>query len=121
MVIHTGQGIPANLHHVYKHAKPIANRVKACPFTVRPLHRHFDGLEAHAAAKEEDFRIESPTFDFLEGEDSLRGFAFESLESALRVFEVQAEDEAQQEIEDAAEELAVQGLALGLQLGAKPA
>jgi len=45
----------------------------------------------------------------------------EGFESALRVFELQAECEAQDQVEDASEDLAVQGLALRLGLGAQPA
>lgn len=116
-----GQGIRADAEDVGEHAQAVAEGVEARAFAVRPDDRNFFDGETEAAGEEENFRIEAPALDALKREDALSSRAAEGFESTLRVGEIEAEKKAQGEIEDAPEELAVEGLALGLQVGAKPA
>ena len=58
---------------------------------------------------------------FCSGKIACTAGCLKGLEAALRIFELQAQGDAQQHIEDSAEELAMQRLALGLGFGAEPA
>ena len=79
-----------------------------------PNDGNFFHLESQLAREEQDFGVEPPALNFLQWKDRERCRAFECFESTLRVFEMQAEREAQQQIEDSTKDLTVYWLALGL-------
>src|SRR5271165_378658 len=108
-----GQVVPADVKHLHHHAGAVEQGIDAGSVAVGPDDGDFLYFEFELSRQEENLRIESPAFDLLQRKDCLGGRLFESFEAALRVFEMQAEREAQEKVEDSAEELAVQGLALG--------
>ena len=79
-----------------------------------PNDGNFFHLESQLAREEQDFGVDPPALNFLQWKDRERCRAFECFESTLRVFEMQAEREAQQQIEDSTKDLTVYWLALGL-------
>src|SRR5579862_245323 len=120
-VIFSCHRIPADPEHLLKHAGSIDQRIDAGATAVSPGDWNLLNFKSELAGKKKNLRIESPALDLLKRKYHAGGRLFESLESALRVFELQAERDAKQQVEDAAEELAVQRLALSLRFGAQPA
>jgi hypothetical protein len=117
----SGQVIPADAKHLHDHAGAVSQRVDAGATAVSPGDGDFLHFEFQLSREEENLGIETPAFDFLQWEDRLNCRLLECFESALCVFEMQSEGEAQDQVEDPAEELAMQRLALRLGLGAQPA
>ena len=86
-----------------------------------PNHRHFLNFKTDLTREKENLRIEAPALDLLQREDCECSPLPKRLEAALRIFEVQAQSDAQQQIENSPKKLAMQRLALGLQFGLQPA
>ena len=86
-----------------------------------PLDGNFLDRESKLSRQEKNFRIETPTLDSLQGKDRQHSAPAEGLETALCIFELQSQSNAQKQVEDAPKNLAVQRLALRLQLGFQPA
>src|SRR4029077_15985377 len=103
--------------HFHEHADSIAHGMDARVSAVRPLHGHFLDFHSKLAGEKENFGVKSPAFDALQRENGVGSAAREGFESALRVVVGKAENKAQGKVEDASQELAMQGLALGLQFG----
>ena len=120
-VVLPGQVIPADAKHLDDHAGAVDQGIDASSTAVSPGDGDFLHVEFQLMGEEEDLGIKTPALDFLQREDRLNCRLLERLESALGVFEVQAQGEAQDEVEDPAEELAVQRLALRLGFDAEPA
>jgi hypothetical protein len=89
--------------------------------TVRPNHRDLDRLQTHPAGQEKNLWIKPPALDPLQGKNSLRRLTSKGFEAALRIPEMQTQNEPQQHVKNASERLPVEGLALGLEFGAQPA
>ena len=86
-----------------------------------PYDGNFSHFESQLAREEQDFGVESPALNFLQWKDREGCRSFEGFESTLRIFELEAQGEAQQQIEDSAKHLSVYWLALGLNLSPEPA
>ncbi len=86
-----------------------------------PNHRDFLNFKTELTRQKENLRIEAPALDLLRREDCECSPLPKRLEAALRIFELQAQSDAQQQIENSAKKLAMQRLALGLQFGLQPA
>src|SRR6266498_759405 len=93
----------------------------ASAFAMGPGHRDFRHSEAVLSRHVEQLCIESPAFDLLQGKDRDGRALGEGLESALRVFEIQAKEHTQEKIEAATTEPAVQRLFTDLQVSVDPA
>ena len=87
--------VPADLQHLKKHLDTVFDRVDFGTFIVGPLYRDLGDAKSEAPGKEKEFWVESPTFDALAGKDGVGGGAGKGLESALRVFLLQVEDDSQ--------------------------
>src|SRR5580704_1308057 len=90
-------------------------------FAMRPGNRDFADDEPKLLSQVEQFRIESPALDLLQGKNSLRAAPGEGLEPALRILELQAQNDAQRQVEDASEEPAMHRLPPNLQSTIHPA
>ena len=95
--------------------------MKPGALAMRPLHRNLSYFESKLSSQKKNFWIEAPALNLLQRKDGLRRRTGESFEAALGIVKAQIQDQAQGEIENASEKLPMQGLALGLQLGAQPA
>ena len=95
--------------------------MKSRALAVGPQDRDLIHAQAGAPGEEENFRIESPAFNFLQWKNALCRISPKSFESALRVCKTQAQNQTQRKIEDSSECLAIQWLTLGLQFYAQPA
>ena len=109
------------MKHFLEHARAVHQGIDTRPAAVSPEYGNFLHFESEFAGEEEDFGIESPALDFLQRKDGVHRGAFEGFKSALRIFEVKSQRDAEQQVEDAPEELAVKRLALRLSFGAEPA
>ena len=120
-VVLSGHVIPADAQHLDKHAGAVDQWMDTRAAAVSPGDGDFLHFEFKFSRQEESLRIESPALDFLQGEDRLHRRLLKGFETALRIFEFQAERDAQHQVENSAEDLTVEGLALGLGFGAQPA
>src|SRR5215471_16649805 len=100
--VFSGQRVPADPQHLQKHLRAVSEGMNAGASAMSPGDRDLGHFESRFAGEDKDFGIESPAFDSLMGENGAHRRLLEGFEPALRVFEFQAEGEAQQKIEDAA-------------------
>src|SRR5260370_498572 len=88
---------------------------------MRPLDRDFCDFKSKPVGEEEKLGIEAPALDALPGKDGIGGAAGEGLESALRIFLLEIENNSERQVEDASEKLAMKRLLLNLQCSIHPA
>src|SRR5260370_29993610 len=88
---------------------------------MRPRHRDFCDFKSKRVGEEEKLGIEAPALDPLPGKDGIGGAAGEGLESALRIFLLEIENNSERQVEDASEKLAMKRLLLNLQCSIHPA
>ena len=81
---------------------------------MRPQNRDLFDAQSRAPGQKQNFGIECPALNFLQGKNARCGIAAKGLESTLRVREMQAEHDAQHKIENSPENLTMERLALGL-------
>src|ERR1035437_3023036 len=81
-----------------------------------------DLIDTHSQSQGnvENFGIETPSFNALADEDSLRRLPAKCLETTLRVGQVKIHDQPREPVEAAPEEAAIQGLAKGLTRSVQP-
>jgi hypothetical protein len=87
---------------------------------VSPRDWNFRDFHSRFACKVEQFRVKPPTLDLLLWEYLSRSRARECFETALRVFDIEAENNSKRDVEGAPIKLTQQRLPLSLKLGTKP-
>src|SRR5260370_9819613 len=88
---------------------------------MRPLDRDFCDFKSKPVGEEEKLGIEAPALDPLPGKDGIGGAAGEGLDSALRIFLLEIENNSERQVEDASEKLAMKRVLLNLQCSIHPA
>src|SRR5260370_24787249 len=86
-----------------------------------PPPRDCGDFKSKPVGEEEKLGIEAPALDPLPGKDGIGGAAGEGLESALRIFLLEIENNSERQVEDASEKLAMKRLLLNLQCSIHPA
>src|SRR6185437_1215778 len=107
--------------HILQHLDAIFQIAHAAALVVAPGNGNLANHVLQLASDEENLGIEAPAFDCLETEDRLRCRATECLETALRVFEGQADHGAGDPVETSSEELAIERLVNRLPRSVHPA
>src|SRR5689334_10897248 len=88
---------------------------------MRPGDWNFTNREPAPSCQVQQFRIESPTLNLLQGKDRLRTAPGKSLETTLRILESQTQNVAQRQVEDAPENPPIKRLPSNLQSSVQPA
>jgi len=120
-IVFSSQVVPTDAQHFLKHTGAIDEGIDASAAAVSPCDRDFRNFEAELTGEEKNLGIESPALDFLPRKNRLRGGAFERFESALGVGELKAQRDPQKQVKNASKELAMERLALCLELSPQPA
>src|SRR5579872_3398728 len=118
--VKSAQGVPTDVHHFLQHAHTVAKITDLGAAIMRPLNGNLGRLETEPAGKKENFRIETPAFDFLQRKNSLGRGMRERLKTALGIGKAQPERKPQDCVIAASEEAPVKRLFGGLQFAAKP-
>src|ERR1700724_758647 len=108
--------VPPDPHHFQRHLRTVHDWMNSGSLVMSPDDRHFSHFETHSAGEEQDLCIKAPSFNPLQREKRLRSAPPERLEAALRVLEVQGQQESQQQVKPSTHHLPCQGLPLRLQL-----
>ncbi len=98
--VEAAEGVPANLENFEEHAQAVAEHADPGGGAVGPADGDFDGGEAMALGKEEQFGVEAEALDALLLEEDAATLAAKSLEAALGVHERQTERETHEPVED---------------------
>ena len=88
-------GVPADLQHLEKHAHTVSKRTDARTLGVRPDHRYLLHFQSRLSCQKKQLGVESPPLNALQREDGLCSSAGKCFESALCVFETQAEENSE--------------------------
>ena len=86
-----------------------------------PFHRDLDGAQLELVGQKQQLRIEAPALDVLPRKNRVCRRPGKCLEAALRVAIAQSQDDPQTEVEQPSVQLAIPGLAFGLQFCLQPA
>src|SRR5260370_2584251 len=86
-----------------------------------PPPRDLRDVNSKPVGEEAQRGIEAPALDPLPGKDGIGGAAGEGVESVLRIFLLEIENNSERQVEDASEKLAMKRLLLNLQCSIHPA